>query len=111
MSREVKQVSFGQKDSDMLLFLGDKGQFSKYVKQLIKAEMEREELSKLPKKIEVKASVEDKIDEILELLKSGKISLSNDDTPEDVKEDELTITEAQKSALMNTMSAFNIKKH
>lgn len=111
MSREVKQVSFGKKDSALIEFLEDKGQFSKYVKALIQAEMERQEEERRPKKLEVSPSLEDKIDEILELLKSGKISLSESNNTNEEDENELTITEAQKSALMNTMSAFHVKKH
>ncbi len=112
-SREVKQVSFGKKDADLLEFLGDKGQFSKYVKQLIREEMERIEEAKKPKFVPIKQSTDekiiemyDKLDKVLSLLENGSLVVSNrEDTTEATEEqkDELTtLSEGQKTALAVT---------
>lgn len=113
-NRDLKNVSFGKKDADLLEFLEDKGQFSKYVKQLIREEMERIEEAKKPKFVPIKQSTDEKIDEILELLKSGKIQLSNDKDAEDVPIEDsnelTTLSEGQKTALAESLSFFGITK-
>lgn len=111
MSRDVRPVSFGKKDAEMIEFLKDKGMFSKYVKQLIRAEMDRIEQEKNPKPLTVDPSIEDKIDEILSLIKSGNIKVSElDDAEETEEQDELTITKNQQTAMMNSLAAFGLKK-
>lgn len=101
----------------MIEFLKDKGMFSKYVKGLIQAEMDRIEQESRPKALTVDPSVEDKIDEvgdkideILRLIKSGNIKVSEMDDTDEADQDELTITENQQTALMNTLTAFGITK-
>ena len=111
MSRDVRPVSFGKKDVDMLEFLKDKGMFSKYVKQLIRAEMERVEQENNPKPIPVDPSIEDKIDEILSIIKNSNIVISEPDDKEELEsQDELTITKNQQTAMLNSIAAFGLKK-
>lgn len=109
MSREVKHVSFGKKDIDLIAFLEDKGQFSRYVKRLIKEEMERQYKLENPDPIEISPSAEEKIDEILSLLKSGKLVVSESDETTDAG-DELDATETQKEIMSNLIGHFGIIK-
>lgn len=111
-SREVKQVSFGKKDEKLLEFLEDKGAFSKYVKKLIMAEIERVEEAKQPKLVQVAPTMEEKVDEILELLKSGKLQLSDSKDTTDTKEEhnELTLSEGQKTAIARSLKTFGVVK-
>lgn len=112
MSREVKHVSFGKKDIELIEFLEDKGQFSLYVKRLIKEEMERQRKAENPDPIVVSPSIEEKIDEMLELLKSGKLIMSESNEAPDVDDigDELEVTDKQKEIMSGLMGHFHVSK-
>lgn len=112
MSREVKHVSFGKKDIELIEFLEDKGQFSLYVKRLIKEEMERQRKAENPDPIVVSPSIEEKIDEMLELLKSGKLIMSESNEAPDVDDigDELEATDKQKEIMNGLMGHFHVSK-
>lgn len=97
----------------MVRFLKDKGQFSTYIKGLIKEEMERQRKAENPDPITISPSVEEKVDEILELLKSGKfiVAESNDQDEETVNDgDELEVTEVQQNIVSGLLNHYGISK-
>lgn len=74
-SRDLRNVSFGENDSDLVEFLSDKGRFSTYIKQLLREEIERQKIQEVSEEVE-RNQLQKDVAEILDILKRGNINIT-----------------------------------
>lgn len=74
--RELKPVMFGKKDVDLYNTVKDMKNFSGYVKRLIREDLARKQGT------EPDRTLEDKVDELLTLIKSGTITVDKEEQQE-----------------------------
>lgn len=73
--RDLRNVSFGKKDADLVEFLEDKGKFSTYIKNLLREEIVRQKNIETTDAVE-KKQLKNDIAEILGILRGGNVTLT-----------------------------------
>lgn len=103
--RTAKQVIIGNDDEDIEEFLHDNPnlRFSTYVKELIRADMERKS------SVDPISTIETKLDMLLRLVQETGVAVKGQPAPAASAAQKKQISEGSKKAAASLMSTFNVK--